>query len=351
MELVSKIKEQSKINMAVEQFAPGSMGLLAPIQYLLEDTNVSEILINKPQEVFFEKNGIMHRLDIPILDALHLKRLFTFIANENGQVLNEKSPLLSGNLYDGTRVQLVIEPAAKDFTLSIRRPTIQHYTLEDYSKTNFFSSTKKFNLENQLDKQNTDSEIELKKLYHHAQWAEFVALAVTMKKNIIIAGETSSGKTTFLNACTAYIPKNERIITLEDTFEIKIPHENVVNLLAIKKTESQKNIISMQDLVQCALRLRPDRLIMGEIRGREILDFISACSTGHAGSITSIHANSPKIAFMRMVQLYKLNNVPSMRDEDIYRELHEVIDLIIQVAKTPVGRIATNIYYKYGVLT
>jgi len=102
--------------------------------------------------------------------------------------------------------------------------------------------------------------------------------------------------------------------------------------------------------VQCCLRLRPDRIICGEIRGKEILDFISACSTGHEGSLTSIHANNPRIAFMRMTQMYKLNNVPSMSDEDIMRELHEVVDVIVQVAKTKEGRMVQSIYYKYGYL-
>ncbi len=118
-----------------------------------------------------------------------------------------------------------------------------------------------------------------------------------------------------------------------------------MQLLASKHAQGSAKI-NMQDLVQCCLRLRPDRIIMGEIRGREILDFISACSTGHEGSLTTIHANSPRIAFMRMTQMYKLNNVPAMSDEDILRELKEVIDIIIQVEKTADGRIAKSIYYK-----
>jgi type IV secretion system protein VirB11 len=185
-------------------------------------------------------------------------------------------------------------------------------------------------------------------LYHQGAWGDFIALAVHLKKNIVVSGETSSGKTTYLNACIGNIPHHERIITLEDTYEISIPHQNVVRLCAPKKGVGTTVGLCMQDLVQCALRLRPDRLIMGEIRGAEILDFISACATGHEGSITSIHANNPRIAFMRMTQLYKLNNVPSMRDEDILRELHEIIDIIIQVAKTPNGRRAASFYYKHA---
>lgn len=108
--------------------------------------------------------------------------------------------------------------------------------------------------------------------------------------------------------------------------------------------------VDMQTLVQCCLRLRPDRIIMGEIRGKEILDFVGACSTGHEGSLTSIHANNPRGAFMRMTQMYKQNNVPSMSDADILRELHEVVDIIVQLAKTEQGRQVHSIYYKYGAI-
>lgn len=326
-------------------FTPGSEGLLTPLQPFFADRRVNEILINKPGEVFVEKGDVMEQHLIPILDGRHLKRLFAFIANENGQRLTNDSPMLSGSLFDGSRVQLVMPPAAKHFTLSIRRPSLKKRTLDEYRKSDFYAEVRPFYLDGGLDEASGD-ENALRALYDQKAWADFIAMAVEMKKNIVVSGETSSGKTTYLNACTANIPLSERIITLEDTYEVTVPHQNLVSLFAPKKNETQTAVVSMQDLVQCALRLRPDRLIMGEIRGREILDFVSACSTGHKGSITSIHANNPRVAFMRMTQLYKLNNVPSMRDEDILRELHEVIDIIIQVTKEKTGRMASFIYYK-----
>lgn len=131
---------------------------------------------------------------------------------------------------------------------------------------------------------------------------------------------------------------------MEDTREIEAPHQNQVNLVTVKGEAE----INMQTLLQCCLRLRPDRTIIGEIRGKEILDFIGACSTGHAGSITSLHANNPKLAFMRMTQLYKQNQVPSMTDAEILNELHAVIDVIIQLEKTSIGRKVQSLYYKYG---
>lgn len=329
-------------------FTPGAEGLLTPIKHFFQDPTVSEILINKPQEVFVERAGAMERHVIPVLDSLHVRRLFTFIANENGQSLSETSPILSGNLYDNSRVQLVIPPAARNHTLSIRRPSIKKLTLADYKASGFYDVARGFDMNASAASLLSADDRELGALYHQKAWGDFIDLAVHLKKNIVISGETSSGKTTYLNACIGNIPHHERIITLEDTYEVDIPHQNVVSLCAPKKGEGKAVGLCMQDLVQCALRLRPDRIIMGEIRGAEILDFVSACSTGHEGTITSIHANNPRIAFMRMIQLYKLNNVPSMRDEDIRRELEEVIDIIIQVAKTPNERLADTFYYKHA---
>lgn len=327
-------------------FMPGSVGLLAPIQALLDDVETTEILINKAKEVFVERQGIMERIELPVLDAQHLRRLFTFIANENGRILSHDAPMLSGNLRDGSRVQLVMPPASKFYTLSIRRPGLRKQTLEDYRHSAFYNKAQPFDIHAGNHAYFSAEELELRELYQAGLWADFVALAVRLKKNIVISGETSSGKTTFLNACAAHIPLHERIITLEDTYEIDIPHQNHVALLAPKGLEGRPSVLSMQDLVQCALRLRPDRLLMGETRGREILDLISACSTGHEGSITTIHASNPRVAFMRMTQMYKLNNVPSMRDEDIHRELHEVIDIIIQVTRANLGREVSYVYYK-----
>lgn len=332
-------------------FTPGSEGLLSPIKHFFQDKAVSEILINKPQEVFVERLGVMERHVIPALDFMHTRRLFTFIANENGQNLSDINPLLSGNLYDNSRVQLVIPPAAKYHTLSIRRPSIQKLTLADYKASGFYDNMRGFDLNADEALCLDEKEMELGALYHSQNWGDFIAMAVELKKNIVVSGQTSSGKTTYLNACIGNIPHEERIITLEDTYEVVIPHQNRVSLCALKKTKTQEGGICMQDLVQCALRLRPDRLIMGEIRGPEILDFVSACSTGHEGSITSIHASNPRTAFMRMTQLYKQNNLPSMRDKDIERELHEVIDVIIQVTRTPSGREAVYCYYKHANVT
>lgn len=323
--------------------APGALGMLSILAPWLDNPAVSEIMINRPGEVFVEQQGAMTRHELPELTRLYLKRLFTFIANESGQVLSEAHPLLSASLYDGTRVQLVIPPVASHYTLSIRRQSIHPLRLPDYQEQGFFEQARPFFLGEQPWEENTDEALQT--LYAEKNWPAFLRQAVLAKKTIILSGGTSSGKTTFLNALLQEIPHHERIMTLEDTREVSLPHDNQVNLLA-SKGEQGKAKVSMQDVLQSCLRLRPDRIIMGEVRGAEILDFISSCSTGHAGSMTSIHANNPQIAFMRMAQIYKLNNVPSMTEKDILNELHTVIDIIVQVGKTERGRQLLHCYYK-----
>lgn len=331
----------------MSEFAPQSTGLLKPLQRWLDDKAVSEILINRPQEVFIETRNLLEKHVVKAYHANRLNTLFQLIANENKQLLSPRQPLLSGNLLDGSRVQLVVPPASTYHALSIRRKVAPKLSLADLKTQDFYQTAKGFDVNANLLDTLSDNEKTLLQLYQAQCWDAFIQKAILFKKNIVISGGTSSGKTTFLNACLRYIPMQERIITLEDTREIDILHPNQVNLVATKGNQGLAQI-SMQDLVQCCLRLRPDRMIVGEIRGKEVLDFVSACSTGHEGSLTTIHANNPKIALMRMTQMYKLNHVPSMQDADIMRELQAVIDVIVQVAKTPKGRQVQSIYYKYA---
>ncbi len=270
------------------------------------------------------------------LTETYLVRLFQLIANENQQSLNQKKPLLSANLTTGERVQLCLPPVSQYPTLSIRKQSVKNWNLSDYQKQGFFDCVNTTN-DNKVNQQ-------LKKLYQLGDWLAFITLAIESKKNIVVSGGTSSGKTTFLNTCLQLIGSNERLLILEDTRELRAPQDNRVNLLAFKGNQGV-NQVNMQDLIQCCLRLRPDRIIMGEIRGKEMLDFISACSTGHEGSLTSLHANSPELAFARMAQLIKLNNLPAMTDTEILNSIKQVIDIIIQLKKTPTGRKITAIYF------
>lgn len=322
--------------MTITALKPGSDGLLSPVYHYLNQDGVSEVLINRSNELWVERGGRMMAYQVPGLSQVYLRRLFSFLANENKQVLSPESPFLSGSLTGGERVQLVIPAASTDYTLSIRRPHGVSVSIDDYDDNGFFTGVK-----SSVNASPKEDEFKLISLYKEERWSEFIKAAVRHKKNIIISGGTSSGKTTFLNACTSEIAPSERLITLEDTREVTLSQLNQVNLLAPKNGP-----IKMKDLVHATLRLRPDRIIMGEIRGEEIMDFISACSTGHDGSIATIHANSPRGAFLRMVQLYKQNNVPSMTDSEILREINSVIDVIVQLKKTQNGRRATQIWFK-----
>lgn len=332
--------------MSLPKYGASSLGLLEPLKVWLEDPEISEILMNRPGEIYFEKKGEMIRAVVAEYHERLLENLFRLIANENHQRLDATQPLLSGSLQDGSRVQLVLPPTAKHHTFAIRRKVIKNMSLEDYEALRYYRKMQIGEIDKLSYELLPEADQELIPLFHAQAWDEFIKRAILLKKNIVISGGTSSGKTTFLNACLRKIPETERLLILEDTREIETPHPNQVNLLASKGEQGAAKV-TMQDLVQCCLRLRPDRIIMGEIRGKEILDFVSACSTGHEGSLTTIHANNPKIAFMRMTQMYKLNNLPSMTDSDILRELREVIDIVIQVHKTPEGRQAHSIYYKY----
>jgi type IV secretion system protein VirB11 len=333
----------------MSQYEPGSEGLLMPIRPWLDDPLVSEILMNKPEEIWVEKEGALLKYEVPDMTHAHMNRLFQLIANENNQRLSQATPLLSGSLKDGSRVQICLAPTAKYPTFSIRRKVVRNLNLQSYADSGFYSEALPFSLGGIDVNILPDYEKRLIELYKKQQWDQFIKEAISHKKNIVISGGTSSGKTTYLGSCLSHIDHSDRVIILEDTRELETPHMNQVQLLASKGDQGEAKV-SMQDLVQCCLRLRPDRIIMGEIRGKEIMDFVSACSTGHEGSLTSIHANNPRIAFMRMTQMYKLNNVPSMTDGDILRELKEVIDIVIQIAKTPNGRKVQSVYYRYGLL-
>lgn len=328
-------------------YAPTSTGLLAPLQPWLDDPTISEILLNQPGEIFIEKHGEMSRIAIPHLTYNHVMRLFQLIANENQQVINEIHPILSANLIDGSRIQCVIPPISMYPALAIRRQVLRRFTLDDYQEHAFYQAVKPFYINENETRCLSEIDQTLATYYHAQQWDRFIRMAIIGNKNIVISGGTASGKTTFLNACLHHIPASNRLLILEDTREIEVPHTNHLSLLAMRSKQTHASI-SMQDLLQCSLRLRPDRIIMGEIRGKEIMDFVGACATGHDGALTSVHASNPRVAFMRMSQMYKLNQVPSMSDDDIYRELHEVVDIIIQLERKDGQRKIQSIYYRYG---
>ncbi len=314
--------------------------LLQPLAPWLADTHVSEIMINRPGEIWIEYEGHLQAFSLPVLTRVYLLRLFQLIANENHQVISRQRPLLSGNLPDGSRVQLCLPPVSQHPVCAIRRQTVQHFQLADYAAQGFYQQNVACS-----ETHTVPTEDLLHTYYVQEDWPAFIQTAIRLRKNIVISGGTSSGKTTFLNACLYEMEPQDRLLVLEDAREVKVPHDNHVCLLASKVDQGEAQV-DMQMLVQCCLRLRPDRILMGEMRGAEIMYFVHACSTGHEGALASVHANTPKMAFMRMVQMYKLNAVPTMTDQDILSLLEAVIDVILQVVKTPRGRRLHSVYYR-----
>jgi type IV secretion system protein VirB11 len=324
---------------------------LFPLEAFLNDVTVSEIIINRPGKVLIEnKNGFSEH-EAPGLDWRHLTGLADLIGRFSEQYLNEKKPLLSGILPSGHRVQIVLPPATQSghLIMAIRKQTLTDVSLDHYVEMGTFQFTKPVFLEVPQIKNIGDEEtLQLKQLFYQHDYPSFLKAAIVAKKNILISGATSTGKTTFLNACLKEIPANEHIVTLEDVAEVKPPHPYRHSSLFTSKGEQGTAKVTMQHLVEASLRLKPDRIIMGELRGAEAADFINATATGHDGSISSIHAASPQMAFMRLVHMVKLSGTNLSR-EDILEDLHTVIDIVVQLKRRMInGRICrevSGIYY------
>lgn len=306
---------------------------LKPFSLWLDNPKVSEILISQPGKVFIEESGTFKTYLAQAVTARHMHGLANLIARFSEQHLSERMPLLSGQLPGGHRIQLVLPPATAidRVVLSIRKQTLINISLADYETMGFFdrvaiSTLKRTNKIAQAPEDNYLSNLLSKKEY-----VQFMREAILLKKNILISGATSTGKTTFLNACLQVIPAHEHIVTLEDVPEL-LPLQPMHTPLFASKGMQGTAKITMQDLVQAALRIRPDRIILGELRGAEAADFINATATGHDGSLSSVHAASPAIAFMRLVHMVQLNGT-NLNREDILEDLHTLIDVVVQLKR------------------
>lgn len=314
---------------------------LAPLQRLFEREGVSEISINRPQEVWVEVRGDMFREEIPDFDVEHLKMLARLIAQSTEQKVSEESPLLSANLPGGYRVQVVYPPAceAGNVVLSIRKQTIINMDLDQYEAIGAFQNTIIGDFEDETDQR-------LKDLLDRGEVKQFIHEAVRAKKNIIISGGTSTGKTTFMNATLKAIPETERVITVEDAREINLSHlPNHVHLVASKGGQGRAQV-AVQDLIEACLRLRPDRIIVGELRGKEAFSFLRAVNTGHPGSIATLHADSPALAFEQLLLMVMQASLGLTRDQ-IAEYVHSIIHIVIQLKRGAKGkRFVSEIYFK-----
>ncbi|MBT4922868.1 MAG: P-type DNA transfer ATPase VirB11 [Rickettsiales bacterium] len=314
---------------------------LNPLKKIFSEEGVNEISINQPGEAWVEKMGDIRRELVPEFGQAHLLSLARLVAQSTEQKISEEQPLLSATLPAGYRVQIVIPPACEQKTtiFSIRKQSPLKWTLEDYDKMGAFETCA---TEEIVD----EDSIVLAKLLRAGKTKEFLDNAIVMKKNIIISGGTSTGKTTFTNAALRSIPREERLITVEDAREIDLSHPNRVHLLASKGGQGRANI-STQDLIEACLRLRPDRIIVGELRGAEAFSFLRAINTGHPGSISTLHADTPQMA-LEQLKLMVMQAGLGMPPDEIRTYIHGVIDIVIQLKRASGGkRYVSEIYYKH----
>lgn len=301
---------------------------LQPLGRWLEEPSVTELFINRPGEVWVEREGgaIERREAGEVTDQL-IQRLAAQIARVNRQAINAEHPLLTANLPTGERVQAVAPPATRrHWAMAIRRPSPARLKLEDFKGADGFES-----VETGRGRGLSAIDAALTRLLEEKRIDLFLAQAVAARKTILISGGTSSGKTSLLNALLASVPREERIITVEDAAEIALAHENAVGLIAVRG-ETGETRVGVDDLLGAALRMRPDRIILGELRGPETAAFLRAINTGHPGSISTIHADSPHGAFEQIALLALQSGLPLDRRETI-EYARAIVDVVVQVER------------------
>src|SRR6266545_4957835 len=282
---------------------------LGPIQPLLSDPTVSDILVNGARTVFVERHGTLERTELKFSDDQHLMRIIERIVSRVGRRVDESSPMVDARLADGSRVNVIIPPLALNGpVLSIRRFALDPLTASDL-------------LSNQT----------LVK-----PMLDLLAAAVQGKLNILISGGTGAGKTTFMNVLSAFIPDRERIVTIEDAAELQLRQGHVVRLETRPPNIEGKGAVRQRQLVINALRMRPDRIVVGEVRGEEAFDMLQAMNTGHEGSLTTVHANSPRDAMSRLESMFSMANL-NIPERAIRQQIASAIHVVVQIARLTDG--------------
>jgi type IV secretion system protein VirB11 len=302
---------------------------LAPLTGMLARPDVTDIYVNKPGELWIETTGgAIERQDAPALDEATLARLSRQIAALTHQGISREHPLLSATLPGGERVQIVAPPATRGpLALAIRKHVSPELRLDDYVAAGAFEGTRA------RDKlQRSDVDKALAAQLATGDMAGTLAAAVRARKNILVSGGTSTGKTTFLNALIREIPAAERLILIEDTPELQVVQDNVVGLLASRSALGEARV-SANDLVAASLRMRPDRIILGELRGEEAYAFLRAVNTGHPGSMTTVHADSAERAIEQIVLLVLQAGTQLSRD-DVRHYVWSTVDVFVQLDRT-----------------
>jgi type IV secretion system protein VirB11 len=302
---------------------------LAPLTGMLARPDVTDIYVNRPGELWVETTGgAIERHDAPGLDEATLARLARQIASLSHQGISREHPLLSAKLPDGSRVQVVAPPATRgNIALAIRKHVSPDLTLDDYIAGGAFAETRRGR---EAGVSRTDRELAAK--LDSGDIAGLLSAAVKARRNILVSGGTSTGKTTFLNALLREVPAEERLILIEDTPELSVAHQNSIGLLAARSALGEAQV-SADDLVAASLRMRPDRIILGELRGTEAYAFLRAINTGHPGSMTTVHADSAERAIEQIVLLVLQAGTQLGRD-DVRHYVSRTVDVFVQLART-----------------
>jgi type IV secretion system protein VirB11 len=309
---------------------------LSPLDPFLEAGDVTDIYINRPGELWVERlGGTPERFQVGGLDALILERLARQIAAQSAQGINREHPLLSASLPDGSRVQIILPPATRgDIAIAIRKFVASDLSIDDYSSAGAFDAVRK-----QPDRLAVQQR--LAAMHNNNDFGALLKLAVRERCNIFISGGTSTGKTTFLSALLKEIDANERLIVIEDTPELKLVHQNAVGMIAARSALGEA-MVSMEDLLNASLRMRPDRIILGELRGAEAFTFLRAVNTGHPGSMTTIHADSTERAIEQLVLLV-LESGTHLDRASIAHYVRSSIDVYVQLGRIDGQRVVTQI--------
>jgi pilus assembly protein CpaF len=276
-----------------------------PIESLLRDSSVAEVMANGPKHIFVERFGRIERTDIEFDDEAHLRRIIDRICARVGRRVDEASPMVDARLPDGSRVNAIVPPIALDgSSLTIRKFSATPLTVGDLVSYGTLSRPA----------------------------AEFLEACVRGRRNVLVSGGTGSGKTTILNVLSGFVPSDERIVTIEDAAELQLNQEHVVRLESRPPNSEGRGTVSSRDLVRNALRMRPDRIVVGEVRDGAALDMLQAMNTGHDGSLTTLHANTPRDALSRLETMVLMAgmDLPSRAIRD---QIAAAVDLIIQISR------------------
>jgi pilus assembly protein CpaF len=283
---------------------------LGPLEPLLEDNTITDILVNGPEVVFVERKGVLERVETRFKDERHLLRIIQKIVSAVGRRVDESSPFVDARLPDGSRVNAIVPPLAVDGSLlSIRKFARIPINMEKLSELGSVPT----------------------------QIAEVLKGVVRARRNVLISGGTGSGKTTLLNAMSAFIDERERIVTIEDSAELQLQQSHVARLETRPPNIEGKGEVNQRDLVKNALRMRPDRIILGEVRSGEAFDMLQAMNTGHDGSMTTVHANTPRDALSRIEQMIGMSGI-DISPRSARAQIASALNVVIQIGRLSDGR-------------